>query len=59
MIMWNLHKQDFETIWNSGQAVKVREMVKSCDKQCRMIGSAAPAMKKRISVPLKWVAVNS
>jgi hypothetical protein len=23
-----------------------------------MIGSAAPAMKKRITVPLKWVARN-
>lgn len=58
MIMGNLHKQDFETIWKSDQAIKVREMVKKCDKQCWMIGSAAPAMKKHISVPLKWVAVN-
>lgn len=58
MIMGNLHKQDFETIWKSDQAIKVREMVKKCEKQCWMIGSAAPAMKKRISVPLKWVAVN-
>jgi len=29
-----------------------------CDKQYWMIGSAAPAMKKRVSVPLKWVAKN-
>lgn len=58
MIMGNLHEQSFDEIWNSPQAEKVREMVKNCDKQCWMIGSAAPAMKKRISVPLQWVVKN-
>ncbi len=58
MKMGNLHKQSFDEIWNGPQAEKVREMVKNCDKQCWMIGSAAPAMKKRISVPLKWVIKN-
>ena len=58
MIMGNLHEQDFDTIWNRPQAKKVLQMVKNCDKQCWMIGSAAPAMKKRISVPLKWVVKN-
>jgi MoaA/NifB/PqqE/SkfB family radical SAM enzyme len=58
MIMGNLHGQDFKTIWGSPEAERVRSMVKACDKQCWMIGSAAPAMKKRLSVPLKWVAKN-
>lgn len=58
MIMGNLHEQDFDTIWRSTQAEKIRQMVKNCDKQCWMIGSAAPAMKKRISIPLKWVVCN-
>ena len=58
MIMGNLHGQDFKTIWDSPEAERVRSMVKACDKQCWMIGSAAPAMKKRLSVPLKWVAKN-
>ena len=58
MIMGNLHEQDFNTIWSSSQAEKIRQQVKNCDKQCWMIGSAAPAMKKRIGVPLKWVAIN-
>jgi MoaA/NifB/PqqE/SkfB family radical SAM enzyme len=58
MIMGNLHKQDFATIWNSDQAGKVRQAVKTCDKQCWMIGSAGPAMKKKISTPLKWVVRN-
>ncbi len=58
MVMGNLHEQSFEEIWHSDKAKKVREMVKNCNKQCWMIGSASPAMKKRISVPLKWVVKN-
>ena len=58
MIMGNLNEKSFEEIWESAQAEKVRKMVKNCDKQCWMIGSASPAMKKRISVPLKWVIAN-
>lgn len=58
MIMGNLHAQDFDTIWNSSQAKKIRQEVKNCNKQCWMIGSAAPAIKKRISIPLKWVIRN-
>lgn len=58
MVMGNLHEQDFDAIWNSEQAEKVRKMVKNCEQQCWMIGSASPAMKKRISVPLKWVVKN-
>ena len=58
MTMGNLHQQSFKTIWNSPKAQEIREQVKVCDKQCWMIGSAAPAMKKRIAVPIKWVARN-
>lgn len=58
MIMGNLHEQDFEEIWSGTEAQKVRQLVKNCNQQCWMIGSAAPAMKKRIAVPLKWVARN-
>ncbi len=58
MIMGNLHEQDFDDIWKGPIAKKIRHQVAKCDKQCWMIGSAAPAMKKRISVPLKWVAIN-
>lgn len=58
MIMGNLHQQSFETIWNGPEAREIRERVRNCDKQCWMIGSAAPAMKKKIAVPLKWVAVH-
>lgn len=55
MIMGNLHEQSFDTIWNSPQAAKVRRQVCACDQQCWMIGSAAPAMKKKLIVPATWV----
>lgn len=58
MIMGNLHEQDFQTIWNSPEAEEIRVQVKKCDNQCWMIGSASPAMKKRILVPLKWIFKN-
>ncbi len=58
MIMGNLYRQSFDEIWHSEQARKVRELVKNCPKQCWMIGSASPAMKKRIIIPLKWVLKN-
>lgn len=58
LIMGNLKKQTFEQIWNSPEAETVRKQVKSCSKQCWMIGSASPAMKKRLRIPVQWVARN-
>jgi Fe-coproporphyrin III synthase len=58
MIMGSLHEQTFDEIWNSPRAGEVRTMVKRCDQQCWMIGSAAPAMKKRIWGPASWVLKN-
>lgn len=58
MIMGNLNDDTFDSIWQSEAARKVRQQVCSCTKECWMIGSASPAMKKRISVPLKWVVKN-
>jgi Fe-coproporphyrin III synthase len=58
MIMGNLHDYDFDTIWHSHDAQTVRTQVQNCIKECWMIGSAAPAMKKRIWSPAYWVATN-
>lgn len=58
LIMGNLHEQSFDEIWHGQRAVEIRNHVKNCTKQCWMIGSAAPAMKKRILVPVKWVLRN-
>lgn len=48
----------FEEIWFSEQAQKVREIVKTCPKNCWMVGTAAPVMKKYIKHPTKWVVKN-
>jgi MoaA/NifB/PqqE/SkfB family radical SAM enzyme len=56
--MGNIKKQSFEEIWNSKQAQEVREKVKNCTKNCWMVGSASPAMKKEKALVTKWVAKN-
>lgn len=58
MIMGNLNEQAFDEIWNSARANEIKKQVNNCTKECWMIGSASPAMKKRIWVPTKWVVKN-
>jgi len=47
--------KNFEGLWNSPQANKVREMVKVCPKNCWMVGTAAPVIKKNLHKTLPWV----
>ena len=54
-IMGNLNTQNWDELWNSRQAEDVRKKVRSCDRQCWMIGSVSPAMHKYIWVPVWWV----
>lgn len=57
--MGNLHKvENFMTIWNSVEAKEVRQKVAKCPKNCWMIGSASPVMKKYIKKILPWVIKN-
>jgi MoaA/NifB/PqqE/SkfB family radical SAM enzyme len=49
---------DFWSIWNSEQAQAVREKVCRCPKNCWMVGTAAPVMKKYLKHPLKWAVRN-
>jgi len=49
---------DFDTLWHSEQAQNVRENVRSCAKNCWMIGTVAPVTKKYFMQPLKWVLRN-
>ena len=51
----NIKRTDFMELWNGPKAVKMREAVRKCDKQCWMIGSASPAMKSNFWVVTKWV----
>lgn len=57
-IMGNLKESDFDEIWNSEQANKVRERVGKCNRNCWMTGTAVPAMRKRIWIPVFWVMSN-
>ncbi len=53
-----LECESFEDLWFSQQARDTRQKVSICPKNCWMVGTAAPVMKKYIRHPLKWVAVN-
>ena len=48
----------FEELWFSEQAEKVRGLVRTCPKNCWMVGTAAPVMKKYIKHPTRWVLKN-
>lgn len=54
-IMGNLNTQTWDELWNSKEAENVRKKVRSCDRDCWMIGSVSPAMHKYIWIPAWWV----
>lgn len=54
-VMGNLNEQSWDELWNSDQAQKVRNVVRRCDRNCWMIGSVSPAMRKYIWKPGRWV----
>ncbi len=57
--MGNINEyQTFEELWHSEQAQKVRDMVRICPKNCWMVGTAAPVMKKYIKHPASWMIKN-
>ena len=56
--MGNTKEQPFDLIWHSERADEVRRRVASCPKNCWMIGSVAPVMKKHFAKPAKWVIKN-
>lgn len=57
-VMGDLKKQEFNEIWQSEQAGKVRSLVKECKRNCWMTGSSVPAMRKNILKPMRWVLNN-
>jgi len=48
----------FDELWFSERAEKVRGLVRTCPKNCWMVGTAAPVMKKYIQHPTRWVLKN-
>lgn len=57
-VMGNLNDQTWSELWNSVQADVVRMKVRSCNRNCWMIGSVSPAMHKYIWKPAIWVAAH-
>jgi MoaA/NifB/PqqE/SkfB family radical SAM enzyme len=57
-VMGDLNTKDFDEIWKSEQAEKVREMVKNCERNCWMTGTSVPAMRKQLWKPVSWVLQN-
>ena len=53
--MGNLNELSFDEIWRGEKAKQVRERVRNCPKNCWMIGSAAPVMKKYLWKPAVWI----
>jgi MoaA/NifB/PqqE/SkfB family radical SAM enzyme len=56
--MGNIKEKTFEEIWSSEKARSAREKVRVCARQCWMVGSAVPAIKKHMRRPLIWVVRN-
>lgn len=54
-VMGNLNTQSWDELWNSEAADIVRKKVRSCSRNCWMIGSVSPAMHKYIWKPAIWV----
>jgi len=56
--MGNIKEKTFEEIWNGEEAKRIREKVARCQKNCWMIGSVSPAMKKYFWKPTIWIIKN-
>jgi MoaA/NifB/PqqE/SkfB family radical SAM enzyme len=53
--MGSLKEKPFDEIWKGAAAHEVRDLVAACERDCWMIGSVSPAMKRHIVTPASWV----
>ena len=56
--MGNIHDKPFMEIWTSEQADRVRQLVRTCPKNCWMVGTVSPVMHKYIKGPAQWALKN-
>jgi MoaA/NifB/PqqE/SkfB family radical SAM enzyme len=56
--MGNIKEKAFSEIWDGLEAQRVRKLVRGCEKECWMVGSASPAMKKALWTPTWWIIKN-
>jgi radical SAM protein with 4Fe4S-binding SPASM domain len=54
--MGNLHEEEFAAIWGSARARRVRELVAGCPKNCWMIGTVSPILRRSPWAAARWVA---
>jgi radical SAM protein with 4Fe4S-binding SPASM domain len=47
--------KSFDEIWNGEAAEEVRQLVATCPKNCWMVGTASPVMKKYLGKAGPWV----
>jgi len=52
--MGNLHENSFNEIWSSEDANRTRELVRNCKRNCWMIGSASPAIRRNLPHVAAW-----
>ncbi len=45
----------FNQIWLSPKAEKIRKLVSTCPKNCWMVGTVAPVIRKYIRYPITWI----
>lgn len=57
-VMGSLKAHEFKEIWNSKEALRIREKVKNCKRGCWMVGTAVPAMRRNPLKPIMWIAKN-
>lgn len=48
----------FDEIWNTEKAKIIRNHVRNCPKNCWMIGTVSPVIKKYPAEPMKWILRN-
>ncbi len=56
--MGNLRRQSFTEIWRSEKAAGLRKQLVHCKKNCWMIGSAGPAIRKNMGKAVIWILKN-
>ncbi|HUV04745.1 MAG TPA: SPASM domain-containing protein [Armatimonadota bacterium] len=56
--MGSIKECTFDDIWTGSGADKLRQSVACCGKNCWMIGSASPAIKKHRLRVLLWIIRN-
>jgi MoaA/NifB/PqqE/SkfB family radical SAM enzyme len=57
-VMGDLTKQDFAAIWGSAEADAARRRARECSRNCWMVGTAVPAMRRQPAKPLGWILRN-